>query len=347
MKAVKLPQTRPPMRRMLFIHEQLKHKRYPNCRTLRQDLEVKAVRTILRDIDFMRDQLQLPIEYDEIAHGYFYSHPVDQFPGVTVSESELFALLVARKAISHYRGTPFHRPLRTAFDKLAAGLDPKTVVHLENLGEAMDIRITGPDDLDEETFRVVSRAVHQHRPLRFKYRKHAARTFEQRSIHPYQLVCANHRWYVVGHDLRRDGIRVFVLGRMQGPEILDGVFKRPSDFRIEDYLKGSLGIFKGHDDFEVVIDLDRWGADMMRGRRWHASQVLTELPGGEMRISFHLDSLEEVEPWILSWGAHATVVRPKALIDRIKTTAAGLLGRYRKQEERRGHDGQERLELGG
>ncbi|MCC6972103.1 MAG: WYL domain-containing protein, partial [Phycisphaerales bacterium] len=215
----------------MLIHERLKQRRFPNCTSLRKELEVKAVRTILRDIDFMRDQLRLPIEYDDIAHGYFYSRPVEQFPGVTVSESELFALLVARKAVAHYRGTPFHRPLRTAFDKLAAGLDPKTVVHLENLGDAMDIRVTGPEDLDEATFLIVSRAVHQHRPLRFKYRKHAAKTVEARTIKPYQLVCANHRWYVVGHDLRRDGIRVFVLGRMLGAEVLDGVFKRPADFR--------------------------------------------------------------------------------------------------------------------
>lgn len=272
---------------------------------------------------------------------------MEQFPGVTISESELFALLVARKAIAHYRGTPFHRPLRTAFDKLAAGLDPKTVVHLENLGDAMDIRVTGPEDLDEATFLIVSRAVHQHRPLRFKYRKHAAKTVERRTIHPYQLVCANHRWYVVGHDLRRDGIRVFVLGRMLRPEVLDGVFKRPADFRIEDYLKGSFGIFRGHGDYEVVIDLDRWGADLVRGRRWHASQVATELPGGEMRILLHLDNLEEIEPWVLSWGTHATVVRPKGLADRIRAVAKELGERYGKPPKADRQARQRPLELAG
>ena len=345
MKTVKLPRTRPPMRRIMFIHDQLQQRRFPNCTTLRRDLEVKAVRTLLRDIEFMRDQLRLPIEYDEIAHGYFYSRPVDRFPGMTVTETELFALLVARKALAHYHGTPFHRPLRTAFDKLAAGLDPKTVVHLENLGEAMDIRVTGPEDLDEGTFVIVSRAVHQHRPLRFKYRKHAAKTVETRSIHPYQLVCANHRWYVVGHDTRRDSIRVFVLARMRSPEILDGVFKRPADFHIEKHLKGSFGIFRGHGDYEVVVDLDRWGADLVRGRRWHASQVVTELPGGEMRILFHLDNLEEIEPWVLSWGTHATVVRPKGLADRIRAVAKELGERYGKPLKADGEAGQRKLGL--
>lgn len=66
----KVPQTRPPMRRMLFIHEQLKHGRYPNCVQLGVEFELKGVRTILRDIAFMRDQLLLPIDYDASRRGY-------------------------------------------------------------------------------------------------------------------------------------------------------------------------------------------------------------------------------------------------------------------------------------
>ena len=330
---------------MLFIHEQLKNIKYPNCSKLSRELEVKAVRTILRDIEFMRDQLLLPIDYDQQRHGYYYTRHVDQFPGVGVSESELFAMLVAQKAVAHYQGTSFHKPLRTAFEKLTADLDPKVVVHLEDLGAAMDIRVTGPEDLDEDTFQVVCRAVQQRRPLEFRYRKHAAKRVEKRCIHPYQLVSANNRWYVVGHDLRRDAMRAFVLARMTDPEILAGQFERPKAFNIHDYLKGSFGIFRGNADFEVVIDLDRWAADIMRGRRWHASQQVTELPGGEMRISFHLDNLEEIEPWVLSWGAHATVVRPKALADRVLVAATGMQQRYAKAAKPREEQGQSELGL--
>ena len=84
-------------------------------------------------------------------------------------------------------------------------------------------------------------------------------------------------------------MRAFVLARTTDPEILAGQFERPTSFNIQDYLKGSFGIFRGNADFEGVIDLDRWAADIMRGRRWHASQQLSELPGGEMRIVFHLE----------------------------------------------------------
>jgi hypothetical protein len=55
--------------------------------------------------------------YDDDRHGYDYTRQVEQFPRVAVSEAELFALLVAQKAVAHSRGTPFQKPLQTAFEK--------------------------------------------------------------------------------------------------------------------------------------------------------------------------------------------------------------------------------------
>jgi predicted DNA-binding transcriptional regulator YafY len=190
------------------------------------------------------------------------------------------------------------------------------------------IRVSGPEVADEEDFEIVLRAVQQHRPLQFRYRKHAARTVEGRRIHPYELVCVANRWYVIGEDQARKAMRCFVLSRLRSPEILPGTFKRPADFDIQKYLSGSFGIFKGKDDFEVVLELDAWAADVLRGRRWHPSQQIVELADGAMRVTFLLDNLEEIEPWVLSWGGHATVIRPKRLQDRVAAAAAAVVARY-------------------
>ena len=88
-------------------------------------------------------------------------------------------------------------------------------------------------------------------------------------------------------------------------------------------------MFKGGDDYEVVIDFDSWAADLIRGRRWHSSQELTELPSRQIRLRMRLNSIEEAERWVLSWGTHATVVRPQALATRLFSTAVSLQDRYR------------------
>jgi len=38
-----------------------------------------------------------------------------------------------------------------------------------------------------------------------------------------------------------------------------------------------------------------------------------------------LGSLEEVMPWVLSWGGHARVLEPKELAERVKSAARAIL----------------------
>src|SRR5690349_20856874 len=100
----RVPSSRPPMRRMFRLHQLLQRERSPNCRSLASELEVSS-KTVQRDIDFMRDQLSLPIEYDAVRFGFHYTRPVTEFPGVEMSEGEVVALLIAQKALEQHRGT--------------------------------------------------------------------------------------------------------------------------------------------------------------------------------------------------------------------------------------------------
>jgi predicted DNA-binding transcriptional regulator YafY len=87
-----------PMYRIIQIHELLKEGKFPNCQALSDDFEV-SYKTVQRDIDFMRDQLQLPIEYDSARRGFIYTKEVNNLPMVALKEGEVVALLVAQKAV--------------------------------------------------------------------------------------------------------------------------------------------------------------------------------------------------------------------------------------------------------
>ncbi|MGO8931396.1 MAG: helix-turn-helix transcriptional regulator [Limisphaerales bacterium] len=105
-------------------------------------------------------------------------------------------------------------------------------------------------------------------------------------------------------------------------------------FDVEAYLRDSFGVFTGEPegDYEVVVDLDAWAADETRGRKWHQSQEVTELPKGMLRLRMRLNNLEEVERWLLSFGTHATVVRPYALRERLAKVGREYLRRYAESE---------------
>jgi proteasome accessory factor B len=314
---------------MLAIHELLRANRFPNSPNLSARLEVTP-RTIYRDIEFMRCRLRLPIDYDIHRAGYFYSTRVDQFPGVSVSESELFALAVARKAVAQYQGTPFEKPLSAAYRKLASGLGQDRSLHLEDPAHLLEFRPMGADEVDAELFETLCRATRLCRVTKFLYRKIGAKKPERRCVNPYQLACIDSRWYVFAFDQARRAIRSFVLSRMSDLEILDSSFERPAGWTVAKHLKNSFGVFKDDaaGDYEVVLEFDAWAADVLRGRKWHSTQQVAELPEGRIRMTFRLGNLEEIERWVLSWGGHATVLRPKRLVQRIQRTIHQLARRY-------------------
>lgn len=64
--------SRAPLVRMTRLHEELKARRFPNCRKIAEALEISA-KTIQRDLDFMRDQLGLPIASHMIGIGLAFT----------------------------------------------------------------------------------------------------------------------------------------------------------------------------------------------------------------------------------------------------------------------------------
>jgi hypothetical protein len=79
----------------------------------------------------------------------------------------------------------------------------------------------------------------------------------------------------------------------------------------------------------VVIEFDAFAADLIRGRRWHETQKITDLPDGGTVFEMRLNSLKEVERWVLNWATHAFVQKPAALCNRVhevSATAAPLVG---------------------
>lgn len=319
--------SRPPLARIMRIHEELKKNSYPNCFKLAREIEVNP-RTIARDVEFMRYSLNLPIEYDKQKHGYYYSEPVKNFPALALSEKELFSLLVAQKSIEQYKGTPYHKPLKDAFNKIAGFLGNDVYYYVRNVEEIIKFRPFMPEDIDESLFENIQTAISSRTIVSFEYNKLGAKNITKRIVHPYCLVCADNHWYLIGFDEMRQAIRTFSLPRMKNFSPMNRRFKKPEKFNLDEYLKGSLGIFKGNADYEIVIELDKWGADFLKGRSLHESQKLTSLPDGRTRLELRLNSIEEIERWVLSMGIHATVVKPKILVDRVMKNIINLSEKY-------------------
>ncbi len=315
--------------RMHRIHQLLQNQEYPNSPKLAKEFEMTK-RTIKRDIECMKDSMKLPIGFDTARNGYYYTKPVDHFPELPMSEADVFALFVASKAIEQYRGTPFQQLLEAAFRRLTGRLDESVNFSMGSLDHVISFRPFAPGDADVESFEVLSKGVRERCAVTFMYRNHGALSGQRRHVHPYHIAYVDSRWCLFGFDVKRAAMRTFVLSRLTGPKLTGTRFVVPKKFDVNEYLRHSFNLFKGNeeDNYEVVVDLDAWAADEVRGRRWHSSQVLTELPKGNLRVTMRLNNIEEVEKWVMGFGTHVTVVRPKALAERLGKTGEEFVKRY-------------------
>jgi proteasome accessory factor B len=326
--------SRPPLERMMQIHARLKDRRFPNCRKVAEQLEVSP-KTIQRDIDFMRYRLGLPIEYDPLEFGFYYSEAVTSFPNIEVSEGEITALFVAQKALAQYRGTSFEQPLRTAFRKITDGLTDRVSFSWSELDNLISFRTAGASPADLELFENVSKAVLRSVEINFQYRKLRGHDFELRLVQPYHLACLENQWYLFGHDLERRHLRTFALPRMRDVRLTSKRFHRPVDFSIGKILRGSFGAHSGKEKHRIKLQFDPFAARLVAERTWHESQRIRSKRDGSIILELELAGLEEIERWILSWGSHVRVLGPPELIEIVRAAAVSIEKLYRDTTTRR------------
>jgi proteasome accessory factor B len=273
----------------------------------------------------MRDRLELPLAYEAAHKGYHYTEEVGNFPTLQITEGELFALLVAEKALQQYRGTTFERPLLSAFKKMAAGLPDTVSLNITDWEQTISFRTRAEPIVKLETFDALAKAAAQRKQLQLTYRKPGQRATELRVVDPYHLANINGEWFLFAWcHLRRD-IRTFVPARILAVEPTGRTFARPQKFSLEKRLRDSFGVQSGQGSFEVVLQFNELAADYIREKKWHESQELRELPDGGVELRLKLSSLVEVERWVLGWAGNARIVQPPELAESVARAARKIL----------------------
>jgi predicted DNA-binding transcriptional regulator YafY len=324
---MRLP-TRPALVRLARILNEIRDGRTPNASTLARTLEVTP-RTIQRDLDYLRDQLGAPIEYDRKSHGYFSTDPSYQLPVLSVTEGELLALFLAERALQQYRDTPFATELRRLFEKLTVLLPDKVSLHLDHLTAACDVRHNPADLGNPDRFRRLLRAVQRGRQLELLYWSASRDQTCRRVVDPYHLASVEGDWYLVAHCHLREEVRMFAPARIRELTETGETVDRPADFRIADYLDVGFRRMRGAGPVQTVrLRFTPAAARYIRERAWHPSQKLHEEPDGGVTLTMHVNSLFEVKRWVLSFGAECEVIEP----DELRAEIADEIARIQHRE---------------
>lgn len=320
---------RPALRRLQQIDRELRAGTFPTAERLATILEVN-VRTIRRDLEFLRDQHGAPIAYCRTRNGWHYESPAFRLPSLLVTEGEILALMSAGQMLREYRGGRQEADLRRMIAKLVELLPDCVSVDAVAAERSTVVRRSATPLMDAALFCRLTEAATAGRQVRMTYWTASRNAVAERVVDPWTLAMIDVDWYLIGWcHLRRDR-RMFAPGRIRDLEETghDVQVPAPIDFSVNTFLKDTFrAVREDGRPRPVRLAFAPSAARYVREKTWHPSQRLTEQPDGGVIIELSLGTLVEVRRWVLSWGSECEVLAPEELRIDVHREAAAILAR--------------------
>jgi predicted DNA-binding transcriptional regulator YafY len=304
-----IPKTALP--RIYFIDREIASGKYPNTRTLAKTYETGTA-TISRDIEFMRDMMNAPIEYDYTRKGYYYTEKTFRLPAAFANAEDMLALGMTKTLLSLYKDTPVYDVTRQLMESITAPL-----TDAQNPSWYEDRIFVPPVPsviFSPEIWRIITEGLRQNRLLKFEYRSTWNSGFQSRRVKPYHLLFDNGAWYLYGYAEERRGIRMFSLSRIRNINLEDETFTFPktADYRVR--TDGSyFGAYSNEKKRRFRIAFFNDGAMRIKERRWAADQKINETTNGVI-INFSSAQYGKVLELVLANGRDAIPLEPAELV---------------------------------
>jgi len=318
---------KPQYRRLLFIDEQIRGGKFPSCATLGAKYEVSA-KTIQRDVDYLKDELDAPIEYDATRHGLFYRDKTWFLPAILMSEGDILALLVGTQALEIYKGTPVAGELKSIYAKLAQLLPEKISMAPELIFSRFTFSGMPVRPILPEVWKGLIRGLLHQRVTTIEYASPRSEKPKVHTIHPLHMANIEGEWYVLAHETRWGDIAQFAVSRIRKVELQEAPFTPPKGFDAVKMMANRFGKFihteGGGKTVQVKIQFSPAIAASIAERSWHPKQKLTWRKDGAMVLEFPVIDVQDIIPWVLSYGPNIQRLAPKALRDEIVQIAKQL-----------------------
>ena len=213
---------------------------------------------------------------------YYIANPED------IDEDELKKWMLDSFAVGNLIGENLSLKDRILVDQIPSGRD-----HLTTILEAMK---------ENRVVNIEYKA--------FKY----SRSFKI-PVEPYCVKLHENRWYMLGHNLSKDTIRLYGLDRIESIEITDEEYKMPKDFSASEYFSNYFGIVTDNrvKPKRVVLRADKNHTPYLKSLPLHHSQRLIEDTGEYADFELYLSPTYDFVMKLLQTGAMIEVIEPMSL----------------------------------
>ncbi|MEY4747850.1 MAG: hypothetical protein RIQ60_64 [Pseudomonadota bacterium] len=311
---------------------------------LQDELEVSRA-TLKRDLEYLRNRMDVPIVYDRECNGYrFEAAPAGaggraqggaakvragrELPGVWFSEREIHALLTMHQLIAGLDGGGIlARHLAPLQDKLQAMLGAGEA-EVRELMKRVRIAQPARRPVGLQCFERVGAALLGRRRLALLYYTRSKRAESSRVVSPQRLVHYRNTWYLDAWCHAQDGLRRFALDAVRGADLLDQRARDVAMKAVEAELDSGYGIYGGRPLHQASLLFAPAAAAWVAAEVWHVDQRQTLLPDGSLRLSLPYSDDTELVMDLLRHGPDVQVLAPPELRERVVERLRAALAAY-------------------
>lgn len=286
-----------------------------------ENLEISRA-TFKRDLEYMRDRMAAPVNYDPEAGGYRLAADTGpggrvELPGLWFNSEEVQALLTLDALLSSLQPGLLGEalaPIRERIQRLVDAGDHS----MDELRTRIRLIAQGARQLAPASFKGVAQATLERRRLRLDYFARGQGERSTREVSPQRLVHYRENWYLEGWCHLRQGLRVFALDAIESAQLLDEPAQDVPLDQLDRELSGSYGIFSGQPVNTARLRFTAARARWVANERWHPGQHGAFAPDGSYVLEVPYADDRELVMDILKHGAEVQVLGPPGLQARVR-----------------------------
>lgn len=291
-----------------------------------------SLATFKRDLEYMRDRLNAPIQWDRENGGYRYIQPDPMaptfaLPGLWFNSGEVHALLTMQQLLSNLEPgllAGHIKPLQARLNALLESQDHSAA----EVETRFRIVHAARRKVTHQYFEVVASATLGRKRLKIRHYSRETAKETERTISPQQLVYYRDNWYVDSWCHLRDGIRSFAIDAIHYAEILGEKAKEVSKPKLKEVLESGYGIFSGQSVTWARLRFSPERARWVANEQWHPQQKGKFESDGSYLLEIPYSDDRELLMDILRHGSEVEVIAPEKLRIRIHQELKSTLEIY-------------------
>ncbi len=291
-----------------------------------------SLATFKRDLEYMRDRLNAPVEWDRDAGGYRFiqsdkGSPAYALPGLWFNASEVHALLSMQHMLSNLDGGMLSghiKPLQARLKALLGSADHSA----EEVEKRLRIAQATKRTVSSKYFEMIATATLSRRQIKLRHYSRQTGEKSERIVSPQLLTYYRDNWYLDAWCHLRNDIRRFAIDAIQYIELTDDKAREVSQAKLKESLESGYGIFSGSKVKWAKLRFSPERARWVAVEQWHPQQKGKIEPDGSYLLEIPYTDDRELLMDILKHGADVEVVVPDTLRQRARDEITRMTARY-------------------